>query len=64
MRTWLKILREELNMTQNDVAEAAGISQNYYSAIENGERGAKLPVPTAQKIADVLKFDWIRFYTG
>ncbi len=62
MRTWLKKLRKELDMTQAEVAKKAEISQNYYSTIELGERGRKLPVETAQKIAIALDFDWQRFY--
>lgn len=62
MRDWLKQIRAEKSMTQMQVAEAAGISGNYYCYIETGERGNPLPVPTAKKIAEVLNFDWQRFY--
>lgn len=62
MNLWLKRLREAKSMSQIQVAEAAKISQQYYSFIESGERGVKLPVPTAQKIAAALGFDWQRFY--
>lgn len=62
MNMWLKKLRENKSMSQMQAAEAAEISQQYYSFIENGERGAKLPVSTAKKIAAALGFDWQRFY--
>lgn len=62
MRKWLKNIRKELDLTQADVAKKAEISQNYYSTIELGERGKKLPTETAQKIAAALGFDWQRFY--
>lgn len=62
MRNWLKNVREKANRTQKDVALNAGMSLTYYSYIESGERGRKLPVPTAQRIASVLNFDWRRFY--
>ena len=62
MNHWLKNAREEKNMSQEQVASVCGISRQYYSFIESGERGAKLPVPTAKKIASALGFDWQRFY--
>lgn len=62
MRIWLKRIREAQDMTQTEVAKKAKISNNYYCYIESGERGVKLPVPTAQKIAAALGFDWQRFY--
>lgn len=34
----LKVLREERGVKQKFVAEQLGISQNYYSQIENGHR--------------------------
>ena len=35
MREWLKNLRKQNNITQSDMADLLGISQNYYSNIEN-----------------------------
>lgn len=62
MRQWLKKIREDLGLSQRTVAEKVGISQNYYSSIETGERGKPLNVDIAKKIAEVLHFDWTRFY--
>ena len=62
MRQWLKELREQSGLSQCSVAEKSGISQNYYSAIETGERGNPLNVDVAKKIAEALHFDWTRFY--
>lgn len=62
MRKWLVAIRNEQNLSQYDVADLAGISQSFYAAIEREFRGAKLPVPTAKKIADALDFPWQRFY--
>ena len=62
MRQWLKELREQSGLSQCSVAEKSGISRNYYSAIENGERGKPLNVDVAKKIAEALHFDWTRFY--
>lgn len=62
MREWLVLLRKKAGFTQEQVAEQSGLSQTYYSGIETGERGAKLPVNTAQAIAKALGFDWQKFY--
>lgn len=62
MRDWLKAYRKDRKMTMTAVANAAGISQSYYSDIENGKRGYIIPVHTARAIALVLGFDWERFY--
>ncbi len=61
MRNWIYNIRIESGLTQKEVAEKCGISQGYYSMIENGERGRLIPFKTAQKIADVLKFPVDRF---
>ena len=60
MREWLAIKRKERGLTQTQLANAVGISQQGYGAIENGVRGVK--VPTAKKIAAALGFEWQRFY--
>jgi transcriptional regulator with XRE-family HTH domain len=62
MRDWIKMIRENKHMTQEQVAIQASISRTYYTRIECSVRGQKLPVPTAQRIAVVLHFDWRRFY--
>lgn len=58
----LKQLRTNIGKSQEEIADMAGVSQQYYSFIENGDRGKKLPVPTAKKIAGALGIDWTRFY--
>ena len=60
MREWLYIIRKQKNFTMAKVANEAKISESYYSMIENGNRGVS--VTTAKKIAEVLDFDWTRFY--
>lgn len=62
MRSWLKKIREEAKITQEAVAERAGISGTYFNMIERGERGNPLKVDTAKAIAAALGFDWTRFY--
>jgi len=58
MRKWLADIRGE--RTQAEVAALCGISQNYYSYIETGEK--RPAVDTAKKIASALGFDWTLFY--
>lgn len=60
MRIWLKDIREEKGLTQEEVAKLAGISRSSYGHVESGERGAT--VSTAKKIADVLGFHWTLFF--
>lgn len=61
LRIWLKNIRKGLHMTQRTVADLAGIRRPYYTFIENGNRRPSPQV--AQKIAQVLDFDWTRFFT-
>ena len=58
MRKWLIELRK--GYTQTQIAEAVGITQQMYSAIELGERRPSVEV--AKKIAAVMGFNWTRFY--
>ena len=60
MREWLKKIRTEKGMTQDEVATECGISRQYYNFIESGERNC--PVDTAKKIAAALGFEWIKFF--
>jgi putative transcriptional regulator len=62
LREWLRNIRQCQNKTQEQVAAQASISRTYYARIESNVRGQKLPVPTAQRIASVLNFDWRLFY--
>lgn len=62
MRKWLVDIRKSAKKSQQDVANAAGISQPYYAGIELGIRGKPLSVPVAKKIAAALGFDWTQFY--
>ena len=48
----LKVRREELNLTQKQVAELSGIGLRLYQYYEKDEKEPS--VRTAQKIADVL----------
>ena len=41
---YIKIARERKGLTQDEVAEELGITQSYYSRIENGTREVDLAV--------------------
>ena len=58
MRKWLIDIRN--GRAQAKIAEAVGISQQMYSAIELGERRPSVEV--AKKIAAVMGFNWTRFF--
>lgn len=60
MRSWLRSIRDIKGMTEKQVAALVGISQPAYHTIETGDRNPS--VPTAQRIAEVLGFDWTLFY--
>jgi putative transcriptional regulator len=59
-RQWLVAIRNQQDLTQQQVADAAGISRSYYSGIEIGARDVK--PDTAQAIAGALGFEWTLFY--
>ena len=54
MRGYLKNMRENKGMTQQDVAGQLGISYQYYSLIENGDRQKNMDITLAAKIAAVF----------
>ncbi len=60
MRNWLIAMREDQGIKQCDVAKKVGIAQPSYNMIEKGKRNPA--VKTAKAIAEVLGFDWTRFY--
>lgn len=54
MREYLKKLRESKGLNQQDMAERIGISKQYYSLIENGDRQKKMDVTLISAIAAIL----------
>lgn len=54
MREYLKKLREQHCLSQQDVAEKLGISRQYYSLIEDGERQKKMDVTLITALARVF----------
>jgi putative transcriptional regulator len=60
IRFWLKALREEKSLTQQEAADLIGITQGYFCEVENG---VKTPTPRmAKAIAEKLNFDWTKFF--
>lgn len=56
----LKKIRSDKQMTQDQLAEKVGVVRQ---TISNIECGLSLPsVPTAQAIAQILDFDWVKFF--
>lgn len=59
---WLREIRTREGVTSTQAAEAAGVTQGYYTMIELGERSPAVQV--AQRLGRKLGFDWRRFYGG
>lgn len=59
-RYWLKSFRNNLNMTQLEVAKNSGISRSYYTKLELGIKTPQVEV--AKRIANVLGFEWPIFF--
>jgi putative transcriptional regulator len=56
---WLIQKRNDLDMTQEEVAKEAKIDRTYYTKLENG---ATPSVKVAKSVSTVLGFDWTRFF--
>lgn len=57
---WLKELRIKVGYTQGKLAEIVGVER---SLISKFETGCARPSPnTAKAIAQILGFDWTKFY--
>ena len=64
LREWLIKLRGKTS--QEDIARKLGITQQYYSYIENGERQKKMDIQICEKIASIFGIsvaDVIRYET-
>lgn len=61
LRKWLKSLREKNELSQSNIAEKLGITQNYYSMIESRERQKDLDLSIAIKLAEIfnISIDYI-----
>ena len=54
MREWLKKARCDKGLTMKEIASKLGISESYYSLIENGERQKKMDVLLMSGLSTVL----------
>lgn len=57
----LKSIREQQGLTQQEVADAVGISVTYLSKLENGK--VNLTYPMAMRLCEVLKCDAGKIFT-
>lgn len=60
MRIWLKKMRDDKGLTQEQVAILSNISRSHYTHIEKGNKTPSVEV--AKRIAKTLKFDWVLFF--
>ena len=54
IRSWLKKMRMEKGLTQTLLSEAIGITQAYYSEIENGKCQPDMAYSMMEKLANAL----------
>lgn len=60
IRIWLKELRERKGLNQQQLAESVGVSREYITMIESGQRNPS--VNLAKKIADFFNIEWTLFF--
>jgi putative transcriptional regulator len=60
MRDWLKKIRTQQGLTQEQVSLQSGIERSYYTMIEQGKRNPSVHV--AKSIASTMNFDWTLFF--
>lgn len=58
----LKQIRTKNNMSQYELAKAAGLTHTSISRYENGKR--RLSVENAKKLAGILQVDWKCLFEG
>lgn len=54
MRSWLRQLRKEKNLSQQNMADFMGITKAFYNFIETGRRMPDLKFSTAVKISEIF----------
>ena len=60
MREWLINIRKSSDYSPKSLAVKCNVARSYYNQIENGKRNPS--VPLAQRIAELLSFDWTLFF--
>ena len=54
MRKWLKDARTAKNLTMKQISAELGITESYYSLIENGDRQKTMDIALAKKLSEIL----------
>lgn len=54
MREFLRDLRKERGLSQDEISKRIGLTQSFYSMIETGERVERMNLDMAVKLAKVL----------
>ena len=57
MRKWMKEARQNKGLTANQASGQLGISEEYYSQIENGDCQQRFDMTIVQKIADLFEMN-------
>ena len=57
MRRWMKDARQNKGLTANQTSGQLGISEEYYSQIENGDCQQHLDLTMVRKIADLFEMN-------
>lgn len=60
MRSWLKELRENRGLTQQNVADLLGITKQYYQMIEACERQRKMDIALLTKLSEIFQISLIK----
>ena len=54
LRKWLKKLREESGLSQQQVADRLNITRQYYQQIEAGDRQQKMDITLRSKLSELF----------
>lgn len=54
MRNWLKILRKQSSLTQEELAKKLEVSRQNYTQIETGKRQADLSLSMTVRLAEIF----------
>lgn len=57
MREYLRDLRKERGLSQDEISKRMGLTQSFYSMIETGERVERMNLDMAIKLANTLGID-------
>lgn len=55
MREWLKRIREQKEISQQEVADRLNISRQYYQQIEAGDRQQKMDISLILRLSECFK---------